>query len=79
MLISRVNNNTKREVGMIGFANKGDQLGVRVNREKQSPFLPALNPGPAEERAPVSLTISSLTLAHLGTVLRCSSLLAQVF
>lgn len=79
MVIGSVNNNTKRKVGMTGFSNKGDQLGVKVNQEKQSSCLPALNPGPAEERAPVSLTISSLTLAHLGTVLCCSSLLAQVF
>lgn len=63
---------------MIGFANQGDQLGVKVKTDRQSPFLPTLNPGPAEQGTLVSLTISSLTLAHLETMPCCSSLLAQV-
>lgn len=63
---------------MIRFTNQDDQLGVRVKRDQQSPFFLALNPKPAEGKVPVNLPTPSLTLAHLGTMLPCLSLLAQV-
>ena len=42
-------------------------------RDQQSPFLSALNPEPAKGRVLVSLPSPSWTLAHLGSVLLCSS------